>query len=195
MSGVGASTASIFRVPAPPPGEHEVAASQVIQIHHREIITSRATPLYEFTTTANTTLRVVDDAGQAIKLIDDPAKDPAMQKSVSARHVSADPSRPNALEFRITFDNPPESVAAQVVLRWTTQDGQTQEHPASSVYIAKGKTTSWHASTDRPTSWPPPGAKVDIILSPSQKVARETIDLTEMWNREIVIKDVPLTSR
>jgi hypothetical protein len=194
MSGVGASVASTFRVPAPPAGEHEVSVSQVIQIYHtREIITEKTPPLHEFMINAKTTLHVVDDAAQSIKLIDDPAREQAMANSVSAKYLPPDPRRPaSRLEFRIEFVAPPEGVAAEVFVRWTGEDGRSHEQAASGVHVAKGKTTSWHASTDRPRDFPPAATKVDLILRPSQKVARETIDVTEMWNREIVVKDVPL---
>ena len=194
MSGVGASVASIFRVPAPPAGEPEVTVSQVIQIYHtQEIITEKTPPLHEFTINARTTLHVVDDAAQSIKLIDDPAREQAMSNSVSAKYLPPDPRRPaSQLEFRIEFTAPPEGVAAEVIIRWTGEDGRAHERPASGVHIAKGKTTSWHASTERPRDLPQTVTNVDLILRPSQKVARETIDVTEMWNREIVIKDVPL---
>lgn len=84
----------------------------------------------------------------------------------------------------IEIKAPPVSAAFDVIARVNDK-----EYRAGRVYMAKGQSISW--GTEGEYSGPP-AEKMDIILRSSKEAARDTVDLFEIWDGELVYKDVPV---
>lgn len=79
----------------------------------------------------------------------------------------------------------PVDVAFDVLIRF---DGK--EYPASSVHFLAGSPGGYGTSADHfPTNAP---VKVDVIFRSSERVARETVDMSRIWKGEITVPDVAL---
>jgi hypothetical protein len=65
-----------------------------------------------------------------------------------------------------------------------------KEYPCSSVDFRKGTPGGYSTGTNKfPKPMPP---KADLILRSSERVARGTTDLTQIWQGEIVLRDIPV---
>ncbi|MBN1513574.1 MAG: hypothetical protein JXB13_16280 [Phycisphaerae bacterium] len=91
------------------------------------------------------------------------------------------------LEGIFSLDQPPMDLAFDVVLR-----SGLREWKQGTVSIVAGGNTHWSTSSENV-----PDAdvmKVDVIFVPSEEVARQTVDLTNIWGETVIIPDVPIES-
>jgi hypothetical protein len=91
---------------------------------------------------------------------------------------------PGVLNMFISASRPPVPVAFEVLVR--TADG---EHSLGTMACAAGIAGGNRTLSNEKL---PPLSKCDVILRSSEKVARETLDLFEMWDGELIYKDVPV---
>ncbi|MDB5323687.1 MAG: hypothetical protein JWN40_5318 [Phycisphaerales bacterium] len=87
----------------------------------------------------------------------------------------------------VSFSRPPENIAFDVTLRVGGEEIRLSD---SSVTCRKGKLGGGGASLGQP--WMPSADTADVILRSSGAVARRTPDIFEIWDGEIVIRDVPI---
>ena len=91
------------------------------------------------------------------------------------------------IQGTIEIDNPPVNVVFEVFARI-----KGKEYRLGQVSKAKGKTgiCCFQGPDDMPRA-----ESCDIILRSSEKVARHSLDMFEMWQGELVFKDVPIELR
>jgi hypothetical protein len=94
-------------------------------------------------------------------------------------------SDPRAWEMMVDAAALPVNVAFDIFVRINGH-----EHPAGTVTIPKGMPGGYGNSVrDVPPDWP---AHADVIFRTSQAAARDTVDLTQIWQGEVVLPNVPL---
>jgi hypothetical protein len=186
-SGVGAGTSSTHRIPAPAPGDYPVAVTQRVRIYDR-MTKFAIPPAHEWTVSAKGTLHVVPPSAAApIKRITDPTVSAKVRSAISVKQVTVTPGQFPRATLDVDIRPSPAPLAFEVLLA-----SGGEQFPVGTIHLAKGAQTQWKLSGDWPKDLEPAGGKVDVIFRPSEKVARETIDLLEMWGEEVVIKDVPV---
>ena len=84
----------------------------------------------------------------------------------------------------MTIDGPPIDVAFDVAI-----DVNGTRLPAGQIRQARGTTVTWQIDASL-TGAPPQRAL--LILTPNPNVARDSVDLNEIWGRPITIENVPL---
>lgn len=127
-----------------------------------------------------------------IRLVKDPVLIPRLHAAIKPNRFEWRPgsSERDAGRYRldgtIEFGVMPTNVAFDVIARF---DGR--ELRVGGVHVRRGGGTHWGIGSDyRALEKLPP--KVDIVLRSSEKVARGTVDLFEIWDGELVYEDVPV---
>jgi hypothetical protein len=94
-------------------------------------------------------------------------------------------------DVSIDFESPPENLAFAVSLRVGTQEHRCAVEPWDYVIACpKGKRAYCSAVWD--PSKLPRSAKADVLLRSDGAVARQTSDIFEIWDGQIVLKDVQI---
>jgi hypothetical protein len=127
-----------------------------------------------------------------IRLVNDPVLIPRLRAAIkpnrfewrsgsSGRHAGR-----YRLDGTIEFGAMPANVAFDVIARF-----DDRELRFGGVNLLRGRSTHYSVSSeDKAMKTLPP--KVDIVLRSSEKVARGTVDLFEIWDGELVYEDVPV---
>jgi hypothetical protein len=92
-------------------------------------------------------------------------------------------SRWNNIQVTVDLKTPPASLAYKIVLR----SGQREWPVNSNLQQPAGKSTTWSMGGQVKDF---DANTVDVIFHPDLKVAMDTVDLTDYWNGEIVVKGV-----
>jgi hypothetical protein len=192
MMAVGATT---FRINAPPPGDHPLTVTQRFRVFQgKSFEPTRSKMLHEWTATTQATLHVVDRLPPelALKRVEDPNLAAAVRAAISAKEIRLDgnpaPTRSPRATAEIGLANPPAGIAFDVFVR----SPAGKEFRLGDVYLAKNGNTNWVVSETWPKDWPTDLKTVDLVFRPNERVARQSIDLFEMWNAEVVISGVPV---
>jgi hypothetical protein len=99
--------------------------------------------------------------------------------------VTRNSYNPRWLDINIRAAALPEDVAFDVFVR-----SNGKEYPAGAINFHKGGEGNYGTTAiDSPAAAPP---TVDLILRSDEAVAAGTLDMTQIWKGEIVLKDVPL---
>jgi hypothetical protein len=190
--GGGSSSGSISmgstgsEIPKQPIGKHQLRMTMEVGISDGKTPddTTRA-PLYKQTRTLTTPFEVSPDA-IAIKLVDKP------DAATIGRFIKADQFRlykmqALQLDGMVNISAVPVNIAFDVFARI---DGK--EYPMGAVATAKGHDCGFGVFCSNPP--PTPFSKCDVVLRSSEKAAKSTLDLTEIWKGEVLIKDVKVQS-
>jgi hypothetical protein len=190
VSGVGAAGSTTFPIQSPPPGEHTVKASETFSVYVSDsgnFRTDKNPPLHTWTATATTTMKVIDKAPpDLIRPINDPTLAQAVKNSITIKQARLDPTRDTA-SVNLKFDNPPAPIAFEVFLK-----AGDHEFRVGEATVNKNNKSEIFASNQWPKDIPQNHATVTIILRPSEKLARWTVDLFEFWNSEFEFPNTPL---
>ena len=121
-----------------------------------------------------------------VTLIDDPAAADAIRGKLRVDQVRAG-NRFDALSMSVHLDRMPYNVAFDVIARY---DGK--EYPVGRVYALAGESRGFgpHARDF------PPGENaksIDVIFRSSEKAAKDTTDIYQIWKGEVILKCVPVT--
>lgn len=91
-----------------------------------------------------------------------------------------------SLEFAIGFDGHPVAVASELIVI-----AGDREIPLGTLTAAPGSGMSSGGGVDLDS--PLEAEKVDVVLRPSPKAMKESLEIDRAWGEEIVIRDVPIT--
>jgi hypothetical protein len=176
-------------------GRHTFQMVGKLQIYSGQTCHAKAsTLLYESDVLQDTMFEVLPvGTTDDIKIIHNPLLTSQLKSRIrpdvfkfSHDRKGKDGQRISTLLGRIDFKDLPVNIAFQIIAR---VDGK--DYPAGSVYVAKGNSLVWAPKG----GWEykgPPVEKMDIILRSSAEVARGSVDLFEIWDGELVYKDVPV---
>jgi hypothetical protein len=183
VSGVGGSSGTSILLPATRPGDYVLTAGLRVRVY-RGLFSNAAASRVESDRVIATTMpsRVVpqDAAAQAVKRIDRADEVIRMERSMAAR---LEPGQQTGfVHLTLNVTSLPENLAADVFVR--TDGGR--ELPAGTISIRKG--TSVNHGLVMPDTGELHAGKLDVVLRPSDAMARSTVDLNEMWGREIVLR-------
>ena len=102
----------------------------------------------------------------------------------------SEPGKEMRLDLTLSVAPRPVGVAADVFVRTGGREYKIGTlHVAAGDHTDQGRLREWHAGEERPA----PFTSCDVILRSSDEVARESVDLFEIWAGELVYKDVPAT--
>jgi hypothetical protein len=175
-------------MPCDTPGKHTVTVKISVHVQPRSARSNSVTPgtatVFDkvFSLTGTTEVLPTEPPG-FITLINAPELTAPITAAIKAEFCIFQ-VKFNSIEAMIDVDNAPVDLAFDVILR--VGGKETSLNP---IHVKKGATNNWAASgkyTD------PPPQKADIVLRSSPAAARKTVDMTSIWNGEIVFKDVPV---
>lgn len=165
-------------VPSGVPGNHQVQFVARIQI----FAAPNSTLLYQFNRTLSASFEVLASKPNGLmKPMSDPRLAAAVRAAVNLESLD---SYAGDLEGSVSIKSPPVNLAFDVFVRYGGAEYQVGEVTGSA-----GEDTDIMFS-GRPKE-PVPGA-VDVILRPSEKAARGTVDMYTYWNQELVYTNVPV---
>jgi hypothetical protein len=168
------------------PGLHTVVARGHIAFYHGPTgLKEESEPLYETDITAEAKFELLaEEPEDYFTRIDDPALAAKLKLCISPENLRfASPGGP-PFQGEIHFTAPPMNVAFEVYARMNGE-----EYHLGSVYKSKGRTGQWGVDGDEEI---PRAEACDIILRSSEKAARHTLDMFDMWEGELVFENVPI---
>jgi hypothetical protein len=123
----------------------------------------------------------------------DPLLRPAVEKEIRidlrncyATELSGPPPKCR-LGVAFNVDRAPVGLAYEVFVR-----ANSREARIGSLVLGAGHIASHRPAGDDIPDWPKPN-QVDVVLKPSRSLALRSVDLTEYWTGEVVIKNVPVS--
>ncbi len=119
-----------------------------------------------------------------IKLISDESVHDILIDAVTPQNFTYGKAHPRFLAGFLRIEPLPVNIAFDVFARIGRQ-----EHRIGRVTMARGERGTRYCHEEMPS---PPSDFVDIILRSSQKVARQTVDLYEIWDGELLYDNVPV---
>jgi hypothetical protein len=124
-----------------------------------------------------------------ITLIEDPAAADAIWRSITIRDIRASDKNYDRLSMRISIKNPPYNIAFDVI---ASCDGR--DYPVGNIYSNAGEEHNFSVDTH---DFPPgtSASKIDLLLRASPTVARNTIDLYEIWNGQTIVPNLSVARR
>jgi hypothetical protein len=191
FSGFGSGGNATHFLKPRPAGDVPVTVAQTFRAYRGSMgDTANSQLIHQWTVRLTGQLHVVaDEPPGTFTLIDRPELLPAMRAAVTIQRFALEHTgaggRP-LLQVRIGIRNPPENIAFDVTAR-----AAGREFPIGSVRLADGQGTTWHFTVDAPRGLE--FDKADFHFRPNEKAARSTVNLYQIWNGELLVKDVPLT--
>jgi hypothetical protein len=126
-----------------------------------------------------------NDTRDYITLRDEPERADAIRRAVKIDQVRSKRTGLDRLAMNVQVSRPPVNVSFDVIARHAGK-----EYLLGGVYCNAGEDNgAFGPYTDK---FPLGVAKVDVILRSSEKVARGTVDLYEIWKGELVFPDLPV---
>jgi uncharacterized membrane protein YgcG len=143
---------------------------------------SKATPVAKTRADMQANFELVDE--ETVKIIKDPTLRTGVESAVTVK-VKQDPG--GYLNAEVDVRSPPVSLAYDVIAR----DGQ-KEYKIGGVAFLAGKGGGCYTGSSVKDF---KASKCDVILRPSKATAENQVDVTEMWDGEVVVKDVAVEQR
>jgi hypothetical protein len=187
MASFGASAFSSSVEISAPPGKHTLGATCRIEFFRGTFGSDGATLLYRVDRTVTAPFEVVPPGKlHPLQPVFDPKMDAAMRASIRPGQFRFD-AQPKWIAGTIDINNAPANVAFDVFVRY----GNFSYAAGSLAQVANnGSCTCGLAAPG--VSAPPP--TIDIVLRPSEKAARDTVDIVTYWDREIVLANIPVST-
>lgn len=181
FSGRGAGHSRVIYWKCDALGQHEVEVRTSLTVRGP----STSAVLHQSRPSLNTRFEVVPPASEyAIRLKADVALTEAIRQSIRPRDFEFGHYSKEDLSGMYEAQRVPCSVAFDAFARV-----HGKEQRIGHLHLLAGQSTSWSISS---TLKVPPFTKLDLIFRSSEKVARETVDLQEIWAGELVYPDVPV---
>jgi len=120
-----------------------------------------------------------------VKKIDDASATTAVEKSIKVNSITVRGNYPNYVSMNINFDKVPMPMSCKIVLR-----SGDREWPGGNIYVTRNNNSGWGVGAQVKDF---DANTVDVILRPDLDTALNTIDMTEYWTGEAVIKNVKVT--
>jgi hypothetical protein len=168
------------------PGKHAVSLTFRIEIFSGAFDAPGSTPLYRSDRTVTGGFEVLATRpANLIQAVFDPKRAVAIKAAIALEPLHFNAGNGNSFTGSIDFRTIPVNFAFDVYAR----HGGT-EWSLGTVTCSAG-TGPWDCSVfgKGDASIPP---TVDIILRPSEKAARETVDEYSYWNQELIYQNVPV---
>jgi hypothetical protein len=172
------------------PGEHVLHVAVEVAVFQGAptpaLHDGKATPHWSKTFTLTTPFKALPPGTRDyVNLIDDPSQADAIRKAVKLELSS---TRFEWLGLSVRIENPPMNLAFDVIARVGGK-----EYSIGHIYSNAGESHGFGTGAFRDKTSPTQTFdKADIVLRSSETVARETVDLYEIWKGEIVYKDLPV---
>jgi hypothetical protein len=189
-SGIGGGGAFTEWLRCKTPGVHRLDATvhievrRVIDLLVRDNGDPPAKTLYAEDRVVTGTFEVVaKPPSEFLKIIDDATLAPQIQACITLREFVFGDTFKDRLAGKVELRSVPVNVSFRLIARYGNR-----EHPMATITCNAGKSVTCFVAGDNITD--PPPAKIDLILRTDEAAARQTIDQTEVWKGEIVIKDV-----
>lgn len=173
-------------IPAQPPGHHQLRVQVVMKIGAGSVWDPETPVLNTRELQLMSEFDVLNEA-QPISLIKTPDAT-VMAKGTRAYGFCLQANSNTWLEGEVALHQLPENAAFDVFAR--TKDGQ--EYALGQIHLAKGEGCDFGvfaANGKKPTTMP---ASIDVILRSSAAAAEESIDLTDIWDGQVIIPNVPV---
>jgi hypothetical protein len=120
---------------------------------------------------------------QTVKLIDDESYRAAVEAGTTIKFLGErSPGIRGHLNLDIEFKRIPVPLAHEVFLR----EPGGREHKFTSINLARGDVSYGTGAQIKALG----ADSVDVIFRPAPAVARQTVEMTEMWNHEFIIRNV-----
>ncbi|MGD0140984.1 MAG: hypothetical protein ABSD28_19140 [Tepidisphaeraceae bacterium] len=170
----------------PSPGKHELSATMRIEIFNGSMGGPGLSTLeYQSDRTMTGGFEVLaSKPANLIQPIFDRKLAAAMKAAVTPQAFRYS-LKDHRFEGTIQFNNPPMSLACDVIARY----GGKEHRVGEVTYHFPAGTGGYSTSGSVPD---PPPATVDVILRPSEQAAVDTVDIYSYWSQEIVFPNVPV---
>lgn len=128
-----------------------------------------------------------------IKPIRNPAFATQIQSCITPKDLKFQTRPSPQFSWSVHIDNLPTTIAFEILVRVNGA-----EYPVGTIYHGPGGSVHWSSSTnwwgEQAAHAPPAFATCDVIFRGSESVARNTVDLFEYWDGELVYKNMPVAS-
>jgi hypothetical protein len=167
------------------PGKHRINFGFTIKVYSGPMdAVARGNLLYQSTRTLSGQFQVLaDKPAGLIQAISDPKLAQAMQAAIVPESFHFNPHAGN-FSGTIQLRSPPANVAFDVFVRYGGK-----EFPLGTVTCLAGATFFDSVFGTAPAPVP---ASVNLILRPSERAARMTVDEYSFWNQELTFNNVPV---
>ena len=125
------------------------------------------------------------DPQYAIRLKSDPALKQGIQKAIVPQTLHLGEYSKGHLETIYKIDKMPIDVAFEVFIRVGGR-----EYRVGTLTRKRGESTTLHTGGQIKAQ---PFTQCDLILRSSEKVARETLDMQEIWDGELIYENLPVS--
>jgi hypothetical protein len=184
FSGTGASGSTSSSVKTDTLGKHELQVTYSVDV----IELNGASLMHEDRALTAPFEILPKRADKDVTLIDNPSMQSAMNGSITASNFKYSANGTKRISGNIHLTLAPMNLAFEVVARI---DGR--EYSLGRITAAANTSGTYVVSSDVLDK--PPPLFVDVILRSSEDAARATVDLSEIWKGELVLKDVPVTTQ
>ena len=190
MSGCGAGGGCSNHVPIDTIGRHKVGV-----VAHARIWTgpfgdeASSQPVGKLDASAEAATDVLAvEPPDYIKHTCGPALDTAVRNSFEPKDLKL--STAAQFEMTLAIRSPLVGIAMDVFIRT-----EGREYKVTAVHVASGESTNWSLGImlrDADGGMPAAFTSCDVILRSSDAAARDSVNLFEIWEGELVYKDVPV---
>lgn len=135
-------------------------------------------------------VEVCPDDHPVIGLLHDPDLEPIVRKAITIQSLSRSISgTSDYLNASILFDQLRTPLGYRILLRTGNREFffATINQPVTS------GSSSWGLGAQTPTDWPAVD-RVDVIFRPDPAAAYQNPDIQEIWDGELIFKDIPITT-
>jgi hypothetical protein len=172
----------------PSPGKHDVALKFRVEQFSGPFDSASSTLLCrDDRTLIGSFLVVTKPPSDFIGPVFDPKLESAMKAAIKAGDLRYY-VQSKMLNGQIDSSNLPANIAFEIFARYGGREFQVGDVTCN----AGGGGSDYGIGASLKT---PPPAKIDLILRPSAKVARGTVDMQSFWNEEILLPGVPVISK
>ena len=145
--------------------------------------------LYEHEVTLTAPFEILDEPEGYFDLIDDPGLVPELTEALEPTQVKLKPAtcgdKPYQISCRIAIDPMPINIAFDVFIR-----AADKETHVGAISRPAGMSGNWTVEGEYDG---PLFKACNVILRTSKPAARDTVDLFEIWNGELIYKNVPVS--
>jgi len=188
-------------LPCGTPGSHNLTVSMRMEVHtsHDMLRVVRASSDAEKTPATSVYAKAIvleapfevlsTEPPDYIKRVKDPTLGEHIRSYVEIHGLGLQRESEAIFCGDLSIERPPVDVAFEAFARI---DGE--EHRLGYIHQRKGEATAARLGFDVRLSKPPPQS-YDIILRSSERAARGSVDLFEIWEGQLLFKDLPLKTR
>jgi hypothetical protein len=190
----GHSSSSRFVTLPALPGAYTVR--ETLRLSVRQTYDADEPALLEWDEEVIASFDVVPADVEVVRLVPDDKVQEVLQAAITVEPPVIKP-RPTGesrqpIEWRVNLADPPRSVAFAVFVRLPAPDlaGGIREVQVGSVAVAAGGHHGFFFQSDGPEF---SLDRIDVVLRSSAEAAHRTVELTEVWDGDIILRDIPVT--